>query len=405
MSAQDRISLLTNKIQDTLRDRPKFVVIALLGLFLILWNVYAQLFMPKYEHKAEAKVEKLQTARADEEVKIPAEQEGKKEQVKTPIEKHQEKEKSKAPSRPRQETLAEKCRKKARLISQYSGPLDQGWKKLTDCSFRDENEMQPSRPGQTLEIAPAQLAGNSAQMASTRNGHGNMWRHDFYDRGNGQTGIVQPAQSQYQVLRGSVIPVRLQDAIDTQTPGQVTAVVIQDVKDSVTGTHTMIPGEAGCSKAGAVVIGWPDTRLSYNQNRLPSAWDQIVFPNGETMNLASFPGADRNGAAGLPSNIDTHFWGTVGRSLLLTITGAAADMARRNGSGSYEFDDAMQRQGGRELDRRARETWDRGGYRGPTGTVEAGEVFLLQVTETLTFPGDYCERERGTDYAERGQYE
>ena len=57
-----------------------------------------------------------------------------------------------------------------------------------------------------------------------------------------------------------------------------------------------------------------------------------------------------------------------------------------NNGGDIDATDALAATSGREIKRRGRQMWDRGGYRGPTGKAKAGEVFLLQVTSNLIFP-------------------
>ena len=406
MSLRERIADLRERIAERLErnqgpgnSRKGFYVIVTIIILLLLWNPFSELILPRPQRQeAAAKTTEHQTAGERDLVKVPADQEEEKvekEQVKTLRE--QKNNRQPAPQ-PKKETEEQKMARKARLLSHYGNPLSSSWKQLVGRSDH-ENEPQPK---QVLEVPPASngrahYAANG-QGNGNGNGRGSVWKNDFYDRGNGQTGRLQPPESPYMVHRGTVIHVRLQDNINTQTPGQITAVVTRDVRDSVTGRYVLIPGEKP-DEPGAVVIGWPDTQLAYDQNMLPTAWDQLILPNGERMPLASFPGADRSGAAGLPVNVNTHFWKTVGRSALLTLSGAAADMTRRGGGGNYEFQDAFERQAGRQLDRRARQMWDRGGYRGPTGTVEAGEEFLLQVIEPLVFPGDYYERTNGGAYA------
>jgi type IV secretion system protein VirB10 len=382
---------LRERIQQLFENRKGskgFWVIVVLLIIMVGWPVYSEVFLPRPQRKEAVKQVNYTTGLQAE---IMAPPEPVLQQAPTPRPQAPRPQAAPAPrpvARKKQETEEQKMRRKARLMAHYAGPLQQAWLTNAGAANGASNGSHHQEPPQTLEVPPAQNGRNH----STNNGSGSLWKNDFYDRGNGQTGVLQPPQSEFMVMRGSVIPVELQDAIDTQTPGQVTARVIQDVKDSVTGRYTLIP-------RGSVVIGYHDTQLAYDQNRLPTAWDQLILPNGETMNLASFPGADQNGAAGIPVKVNNHTWKQFGRSLLLTLSGATADMARRSGYGGseeYGFDDALSRQGGRELDRRTQQTWDRGGYRGPTGTAKAGEVFLLQVTESLRFPeGDYYERAGG----------
>ena len=364
-----------------------FVVLTLL----LGWVGYATFLMPAYQ-KPPRPVQTAYTTGATREISLPAE-----EPPPPPPPPRQQAPQAQAPPpratppKPKGESDEARYRRMARLASHYAGPFDEAWRKLASTVTERAQEAE-TRPQQTLEVPPAQQERNGYQAG---NGTGSVWKDDFYARGNGQPGVLQPPQSPYMVMRGSVIPVALLGGFDTQTPGQITAVVVQDIRDTRSGRYVLIP-------KGSVVIGGYDINLPYDQDRVPSAWDELRLPSGETMPLSSFPGADAEGKAGIPVDVNTHFWKTFGRSLLLTVSGATARMglSQSYNGNDYDMGDALAQSGGRQLERRSRQMWDRGGYRGPTGTKEAGEVFLLQVTAPMTFPpGDYYERTGGGRYA------
>ncbi len=297
-------------------------------------------------------------------------------------------------TRPPEKSAEQKMKEKVRLAAHYAPAMVPGvgtdGRRMERASVDDGDLPREPMPGRQVVDLP------SAYGNRGRNGGGNVWTNDFYQRGEGQVGVLQRATSPYVIHPGWKIPARLIDPINTDTPGQITAEVVQDVKDSVTGRHTLIP-------YGSKIVGSYDTRMGYGQERLPTAWDWLILPNGDRMSLGAMPGADRTGVAGLPVDVDNHLWSTAGRSLLLTMTGAAADLAMRGGMGGggrYGLDDAFRREGGRNLDRQSQDMWGRGRHRPPTGTAESGGVFLLQVTAPMTFPGPYQDVAlEGSDYA------
>lgn len=218
-----------------------------------------------------------------------------------------------------------------------------------------------------------------------------VWNSRFDQRGTGQPGVLQYPTSPYEISPGWRIPVRLLDPINTDTEGQIAAEVIEDVYDSATGKHKLIP-------AGSLLVGSYDRGMKYSQERLPTAWHRLNLPNGTWMSLAAMPGANQAGEAGVNIETNNHFWGTAGRALLITLTGAAGQMASRNSYGGNSFDatDALGMEAGRELRSTGRNTFSRGMHRPPTGTAEAGAIFFVQVTAPMTFPGPY---EEGNGYA------
>ena len=347
-----------------------FVMLSVLGL-LVGYTVYSELFAPRYQKPVVEKgIVYANTAPVtiqppkEEPLAEPTPPKVQKPQAETRPEPRRERA---VPPRPAAETLAQKCRKMARLHSQYSGPYAQAWK-VSDCLAEGPKvEQAASHPGQVLEI-PSQTAGKDGELQS---------------------------HPRCTLLRGAVIPVILQDEIQTQTPGQITAVVTQDVRDTATGKCVVVP-------KGSVVVGHHDTRLADYQTQLPTAWDQLNLPNGLTKSLANYPGADQSGAGGIElDKVDTHFWRRVGSSALLTLSGAAARTALSNtGGGNIDFNEALAAQGGMEMNRNVRQTWGRSGYQGPDGTTYAGKSFALQVTRELSLPGDYYRMNGGGTYAE-----
>ncbi len=371
MNLRDRIQLFFEGTGNTTTSS-KIGTFCILAVLLVMggWVGYSLFFMPQYKKEFKPTPAAYTTANVRD-LPVPKEEPPKVVEPRKLQGEPRKVEPVKETKKPRQETDEEKYRRMARLHAHYAGPFDQAWRQLagnTNSAAQDSD----TKPGQTLEVPPVQQA-----RAETR-----------------QPGFLQPPQSPYMVMRGSVIPVVLMDGFDTQVEGQITARVVRDVMDTRTGRHVMIPQDSW-------VNGHYDINLPYDQDRVPTGWDELVLPSGETMDLQNFSGADTNGAAGTPVDVDTHFWRTAGRSLLLTITGAAAGVARHGAyeNGDYTGADALADHGGRQMDRRSRELWDRGGYRGPTGKAKKGEVFLLQVTQSMTFPGDYYQRQKGGMYA------
>lgn len=77
-----------------------------------------------------------------------------------------------------------------------------------------------------------------------------------------------------------------------------------------------------------------------------------------------------------------------------------SDAERDRGGSGYGLDDAFQREGGRELGRQGRRIFEWGNNRPPTLTAESGDIFLVQVTAPLVFPGPYNDgSEEGSEYA------
>ncbi len=137
--------------------------------------------------------------------------------------------------------------------------------------------------------------------------------------------VRQPA-SDYEVVAGSIIPAVLVTQANSDLPGLMTARVRENVYDTKTGHHLLIP-------QGTLVVGVYDSTVTFGQERLLVAWQRLVFPDGSKLNLGSMPGVDLAGAAGLRDRVDRHFWRTFGSALLMSVLSGGLQLSQDRESG------------------------------------------------------------------------
>lgn len=130
----------------------------------------------------------------------------------------------------------------------------------------------------------------------------------------------RPPRSPYIVQAGSTISAALITALNSDQPGRVVAQVTEDVFDSVTGDHLLIP-------QGARLLGTYDAALSHGDRRLLIAWNRLLMPNGWSIALRGMPGADAAGAAGVRDSVDSHLSRIAVASLLSGALSVAANEA------------------------------------------------------------------------------
>jgi type IV secretion system protein TrbI len=138
-------------------------------------------------------------------------------------------------------------------------------------------------------------------------------------RGETMPGYRRAPLARYLVAAGTVIPVQLDVALESDVAGPVVAHVLRDVVDQLTG-KTLIPG-------GTRAIG-DYTGLAAGQSRLSMVWRRLVFPDRSSFALDNVPALDEQGRVGVGGRIDTHEGALVRRSLF---AGVLAEIARRLG--------------------------------------------------------------------------
>ncbi|NTW83966.1 MAG: conjugal transfer protein TrbI [Chlorobiaceae bacterium] len=180
---------------------------------------------------------------------------------------------------------------------------------------------------------------NNAQTDTNAFGRGgqNMQdrKNDFFSNGSGDekeyvSKAAHAPLSKYEIKAGSVIPVILVTAINSDLPGNVVAMVSEDVYDSRTGDYLLIP-------KGTRVLGRYDSMVSYGQSRVQVNWNRIVRPDGSSILLDNMPGVDLAGNSGYKDRVDNHFDRLAGGVILSSLLSVGASVSQ----GAYTDESSM----------------------------------------------------------------
>lgn len=125
------------------------------------------------------------------------------------------------------------------------------------------------------------------------------------------------------VPEGTLIPGILETAMVSDLPGQVRAVVSQDVF-SFDGRRVLIP-------TGTRLIGEYQSEITRGQKRIFVVWTRMLRDDGVSVRLSSI-GADSLGRAGLTGHVDNKFRERFGAAILLSIVGGGASYFAGYGS-------------------------------------------------------------------------
>ena len=127
--------------------------------------------------------------------------------------------------------------------------------------------------------------------------------------------IANPSNT---ILQGTMIQAVMETALDSSLPGQTRAVVSEDVY-SVDGARLLIP-------RGSRLIGRYRSGVDIAQRRVTIAWDRIILPAGQTVQISSF-GGDELGRSGVTGFVDTRFDERFGSAALISLISAAPSAA------------------------------------------------------------------------------
>lgn len=131
------------------------------------------------------------------------------------------------------------------------------------------------------------------------------------------------ALSKYEVKAGTIIPLTLETAINSDLPGRITAVVKTDIYDSATGNILLIP-------AGSRVLGKYSSDVSFGQERVQVVFNRITLPNQKSINIEAMLGVDKLGASGVKDRVDTKLGKVFTSVLMSAILGVGAGAVKED---------------------------------------------------------------------------
>lgn len=164
-------------------------------------------------------------------------------------------------------------------------------------------------------------------------------------------GLVDPL-SPFELKAGAIVPAALLTAVDTSRAGPVVATVTQNVYDSISGRHLLLP-------QGTRLIGTSEGESAYGDRRAFLTWERLILPNGKSLILTSEAGVDAQGAVGVRGQVDRRLFpllvGTLFAGAITTLGQVARDGERGSGGLLGDAGDAAAiegaRVGGRLVDR------------------------------------------------------
>lgn len=136
----------------------------------------------------------------------------------------------------------------------------------------------------------------------------------------------QTALTPFQLNAGAVIPASLISGINSDLPGDVIAQVRENIYDSLSGNHILIP-------QGTRIVGEYDSNVSFGQDRVMLVWDRLEYPDGSTLLLKNMSASDLSGYAGLSDKVDNHTFKIITAVLVSSLLNVTANEATGDSTG------------------------------------------------------------------------
>lgn len=191
--------------------------------------------------------------------------------------------------------------------------------------------------------------------------------------------------SKYEIKAGWDIPAILEQAMNSDLPGDIKALVRENVYDTATGKYVLIP-------QGSRLVGAYDSRIGYGQDGVQVTWNRIIFPDASSINLEGMAGQDAKGNTGLRYDVDNHYKRLIGMAVLTSAFSAAFQLSQTRRGTVFTYPSPGEIAGSAaagNLSQIGAEVTRRNLNIQPTVKVPIGYRFNVRVNRDLLFESPY----------------
>lgn len=252
------------------------------------------------------------------------------------------------------------------------------------------NGLMPRTESQAQQAAQAAREGLAGDVDPNK-----QLRKEQFLREPGDPNYVRATRvapvSPFEVKAGWVIPAVMEHGITSDLPGRLTARVTQNVYDSATGAHLLIP-------QGTRLVGIYDSQVAWGQSRMLVAWNRLIFPDGSSFDIARMGGVDESGYAGFKDQVNNHYGRLFGFAVMTSLFSAAFQLSQPRNAVNPATNTAVLTDEqivagsvGREISRLGVEISRKNMQIQPTIEIRPGLPFHVRVERDMLFPKAYAD--------------
>lgn len=194
--------------------------------------------------------------------------------------------------------------------------------------------------------------------------------------------FVKPKLGQHELSAGSIIPAVMLTGINSDLPGVITAQVRKTIYDTFDENVVVVP-------QGSRIVGRYSSQVAVGQNRVLVAWDELIMPNGNRINLHGMTGADGIGQGGFGDKVNNHFWKLWGNALMVSMLGVGVQLSQPQNDSYNTAPTAGQQATGAaaaSLNQAGAKVLEKNLNISPTLTIRPGYAFNIIVNKSVLFP-------------------
>jgi type IV secretory pathway VirB10-like protein len=178
----------------------------------------------------------------------------------------------------------------------------------------------------------------------------------------------------------------LEQALNSDLPGELKALVTSNVYDSASGSYILIP-------QGSRLIGSYNSHLGYGQDGVQVIWNRVIYPDGSSLDLSGMIGEDAHGFSGFREKVDRHYTRLVGFAVLTSLFAAASQISQNQNRSLLTYPSPAQVAGsavGQQASDLGAQITRRNLNVQPTVKISVGYRFNVSVNRDILFDAPYA---------------
>ena len=191
--------------------------------------------------------------------------------------------------------------------------------------------------------------------------------------------------SKFEIKAGWEIPAVMEQALNSDLPGELKALVRSNVYDTAAGRYVLIP-------QGSRLVGEYNSQLGYGQDGVQVVWNRVIYPDGSSLDLNGMIGQDTVGFSGFRDKIDHHYKRLVGFAVLTSMFAAASGIAQNRNRSVLTYPspgDVAESSVGQQVSDLGSQITRRNLNVQPTIKIPAGYRFNVRVNRDILFDSPY----------------
>jgi type IV secretory pathway VirB10-like protein len=191
--------------------------------------------------------------------------------------------------------------------------------------------------------------------------------------------------SRYEIKAGWDIPAVLEQALNSDLPGELKALVSSNVYDTATGRFLLMP-------QGSRLLGVYNSRIGYGQDGVQVIWGRVIYPDGSSLDLGGMIGQDAHGYSGFRDKVDHHYKRLIGFAVLTSLFAAASEISQNQNRSLLTYPSPAQVAGsavGQQASELGAQVTRRNLTVQPTIKIPVGYRFNVRVNRDVLFDAPY----------------